>query len=142
MNEKTALASGEMVLRKESASKNRYILIVDDEPRIVRSLIRELSGWAEDEGYTMEGAVIGIQALEFIRNHVGEVELVISDIRMPGMSGGRMAREIIEQHPDVRVIVLTAYEDTEEINKDEVDSFITKPWDTESLIREIERVLA
>ena len=129
---------------QDGSGRNRYILIVDDETPIIRSLTRELDEWAKANGYSVSGTVIGQLALDFIAEHRGEVDLVIADIRMPGMSGGDMALEIKDRYPDIKIIVLTAYNDTKEIEKARkacISSFMTKPWDTGHLIREIEQAL-
>jgi len=118
---------------------------VDDETPIIRSLTREISPWAEANGYSVSGTVIGRTALEFIEEHRDAVDLVIADIRMPGMSGGDMALEIRKLYPDIKIIVLTAYNDTKEIRKAEqagISSFMTKPWDSHKLLHEIEQALA
>jgi CheY-like chemotaxis protein len=127
-----------------TASAQRYILVVDDEAQIIRSINRELSDWAEGQNLTVTGTVIGPLALEFIEEHEGEVPLVIADIRMPGMSGGDMALEIKRRYPNIKIIVLTAYNDRSEIDKARtagIHAFMTKPWDRTELIRAIESAL-
>ncbi len=123
----------------------RYILVVDDETNIIKSLMRELGDWANTEGLTVTGAVIGEEALDFIEEHRNEVELVIADIRMPGMSGGDMALRIKKRYPDIRIIVLTGFNDRNEIKKAEkagICSFMTKPWEMDHLIGEIEKAMS
>ena len=128
--------------RHRDGNHAHYILVVDDEPRIIQSLVRELSPWAQSQGYSITGVLIGRQALEFVEEHQNEVALVIADIRMPGMSGGDMARELRKRRPNIPIVVLSAYNDVGELNKAEIDSFVRKPWETDHLIGELERALA
>lgn len=128
-----------------SDSEKRYILVVDDEVQVIRGIIRELSGWAKQNNIRVTGAVIGREALEFIENHENEIELVIADMRMPGMTGGDMLLTIQDRYPDVATILLTAYTDREELAKAVkagIYAYIPKPWETEELIEEIENAIA
>mgnify|MGYP006289329135 CR=1 FL=1 len=138
MKSHLAVESPNSVASAVSQQRKRYILIVDDEPRIIHSLVRELSEWAASKGLTVTGSVLGKLALEFLEEHGNEVEVVIADIRMPGMSGGDMAQSIRELYPHIKVIVLSAYNDKEELDKARVESVISKPWEKQELIEEIE----
>ncbi|HVH10740.1 MAG TPA: HD domain-containing phosphohydrolase [Gemmatimonadales bacterium] len=82
-------------------------LVVDDEPRLRRVLIRLLEG----EGFTCAEAGSGTEALELL--HQEPVPLVISDLRMPQMDGVTLLREIIARWPDTAVIVVTAVAEVE-----------------------------
>src|SRR5207249_9417851 len=77
-------------------------LVVDDEPRLRRVLVRLL----ESEGFTCSEAGSGTEALEMM--HHDPVPLVISDLRMPQMDGVTLLREILDRWPDTAVIVVTA----------------------------------
>ena len=82
-------------------------LVVDDEPRLRRVLVRLLEG----EGFTCAEAGSGVEALEML--HHEQVPLVISDLRMPQMDGVGLLREIIAKWPDTAVIVVTAVAEVE-----------------------------
>src|SRR2546426_10999500 len=77
-------------------------LVVDDEPRLRRVLVRLLEG----EGFTCAEAGSGTEALEMM--HADPVPLVISDLRMPQMDGVTLLREILARWPDTAVIMVTA----------------------------------
>src|ERR1700692_2267775 len=81
------------------------ILIVDDEAPI-RALLGE---HLRQEGYQVTLAQNGAAALEFLTK--AEVELVLTDVRMPGMSGLELLAQIVRTHPGVGVLMLTACED-------------------------------
>jgi len=82
-------------------------LVVDDEPRLRRVLVRLLEG----EGFTCAEAGSGVEALEMLYHE--QVPLVISDLRMPQMDGVGLLREIIAKWPDTAVIVVTAVAEVE-----------------------------
>src|SRR5881409_3219869 len=82
-------------------------LVVDDEPRLRRVLVRLLEG----EGFTCVEAGSGTEALEMMQHD--PVPLVISDLRMPQMDGVTLLREIVARWPDTAVIVVTAVAEVE-----------------------------
>jgi len=82
-------------------------LVVDDEPRLRRVLVRLLEG----EGFTCTEAGSGTEALEIMQHD--PVPLVISDLRMPQMDGVTLLREVIAKWPDTAVIVVTAVAEVE-----------------------------
>lgn len=118
-------------------SKSRMILVVDDEPRMIRFIRMNL----ELEGYQVIEAKNGIQALEQVRQHLPD--LVIMDIMMPEMDGFetlRMLREI----STVPVILLTVKSDEEDrIRGLELgaDDYITKPFSPRELNSRVNAVL-
>ena len=79
------------------------ILIVDDE-RTIRMMLTDYL----EESYTILGAEDGLQALAVLAEH-REVDLVISDINMPGMNGIELLRVVREKYPKVKTSLITAY---------------------------------
>ncbi len=82
---------------------NISILIVDDE-RVQREM---LGAYLKKKGHTVRLASSGAEALEIVRD--ATVDIVISDQKMPGMSGIELAGQLRTDHPNVSVVVLTAY---------------------------------
>ncbi len=83
--------------------KAKKILIVDDEENARLGLSKLLA----QEGYEVESVANGLEALEFLGQK--KVNLVISDINMPQMNGLAFLRELNRHHPDMQVIMITAY---------------------------------
>ncbi|OHB42070.1 MAG: hypothetical protein A2069_07845 [Planctomycetes bacterium GWB2_41_19] len=112
--------------------KPNTILIVDDEENILKSLERLL----ENEGYRMFFANSGDKGLEIIKRE--DIQMVISDHRMPGMDGLKFLSEIKKILPDTIRIMLTGYADVDiavkAINEGEVYRFVTKPWNNNELL--------
>ncbi|EDY81817.1 response regulator receiver domain protein [Verrucomicrobiia bacterium DG1235] len=83
------------------------------------------------------------EGLELIRNE--EIDLVLSDQRMPGMSGVEFLKRVIETKPEPNRILVTAYSDfdaiQDAINEACIFKYVKKPWDTEQLRRTIDQAL-
>ncbi len=111
----------------------RSVLLVDDEFEVLAVLEALL-----DEDWDVQTAQSGKEALEILRSDE-TINLVITDQRMPGMTGVELLQAVSESHPDLYRMVLTAYSDVEPIvgaiNQGKVDQFILKPWDPEALRR-------
>ena len=82
-------------------------LIVDDEPRLRRVLVRLLEG----EGFACREAGSGVEAVDALERE--PVQLVLSDVRMPQMDGVGLLREIVARWPDTAVVMVTAVADVE-----------------------------
>ncbi|HIG41485.1 MAG: response regulator [bacterium] len=109
------------------------VLVVDDEQKIRSALRRTL----EPEGYNVLEAGNVKEALNVLER--GAVKLVISDMRMPGINGTELLKEMVEHHGRIRRIVLTGYGDLPgtivAINEGCVHRYLTKPWDNDELRR-------
>lgn len=107
------------------------ILVVDDEPDNLDLLYRTFH-----RDYKVLRAGSGPAALEILAKE-GEVAVIISDQRMPKMSGTEFLSLTAAQYPDVIRIILTGYTDVEDlveaINAGKVFKYVTKPWDAEEL---------
>ena len=114
------------------------ILAVDDEPANLRMVERLLR-----KDYRVLTAGGGQEALEILKRE--EVSLIVTDQRMPGMTGTDLLRESLRTSPDAVRIILTGYTDTDAlidaINTSRVYKFVSKPWDPMQLKQTIEDAL-
>lgn len=121
------------------ASKQRTsILLVDDEPEVVRYLSEEL----ERAGFTAVGVGTAAEALLAIEAHA--FDLVISDIEMPGMRGTELLVAIHERRPEQLVLLITAFGSIElavQTVRAGACDFVAKPFRIEVLLLAIERAL-
>ena len=112
-----------------TSNTNTTILFVDDEERILRSLKRGLI----DEPYNLLFAGSGKKALDIMEKN--EVHVIVTDMRMPEMTGLELLRIVKEKYPDVVRLVLSGYTQVTTlltaINQGEIFRFITKPWKLE-----------
>ncbi len=84
-------------------TRQARILIVDDEPNVRLLLAREIG----DRGYEVVATVDGAQAMEEMGR--GDFDVVLTDVRMPGMDGMGLTEWIKRTRPDINVIVMTGY---------------------------------
>ena len=111
------------------------ILAVDDDAAVVAAVVRDLrQRYGED--YRVLRATSGQEALEILADQLLKdrpVAAVVSDQRMPGMTGIEVLREVRQQSPDSKLLLLTAYADTDvairAINDIALDYYLMKPWD-------------
>lgn len=121
--------------RKNSSS--RRILIVDDDPG-QRSL---LDSFLRGQGFTTVLASSGEQALEILRS--GDFSLMISDVRMPGLSGLETLRRARQQNAVLPVLLVTAYADIREAvgaMRDGALNYLPKPIDLDELLATVQQV--
>lgn len=113
------------------AAEKHPILIVDDEPDVLFSLKGLLR-----HNFELFTAESGEQALQILREH--PIHVIMTDQRMPGMTGVELMTRVKVQYPDSIRIVFTGYADInaviEAINTGGLYRYITKPWDPDELI--------
>ncbi|MCC5658726.1 response regulator [Nostoc sp. XA010] len=116
---------------KSQANSKPKILVVDDEPDNLDLLYRTFY-----RDYKVLRANSGPAALDLLVQE-GEVAVIISDQRMPMMSGTEFLSLTATQYPDIIRIILTGYTDVEDlveaINAGKVFKYVTKPWEAEEL---------
>lgn len=114
----------------------RTLLLVDDEPNILASLKRLL----RSAGYQILTASGGQEGLELLAHN--EVDVIVSDQRMPGMTGVEFLRQVKKLHPDTVRIVLSGFTElqsvTDAVNEGAIYKFLTKPWDDAKLREHVE----
>jgi heterodisulfide reductase subunit A len=128
--------TGAIKLSQQERKKFR-ILVVDDE-LIVRDSLKEI---LDEEGYTVEMAESGPAALEELTQH--SYQLLLLDIKMPGMDGVEVLQKAKETHPDLSVVMMTAYATVEtavEAMKIGALDYLIKPFETDELIPKVARI--
>ncbi len=115
------------------------ILIVDDEELILEITSKALTY----DHYRIFTAINAEEALSILENN--DIRLVISDQKMPGLSGIDFLKQVKSKYPDILTIMLTGYADIDvaidAINLAGVYKFILKPWDTAELRITVKRAL-
>ena len=113
------------------------LIVVDDDPGVLKALRRSLI-----EDYVVLTAHSGEEALDLLARH-DDVACVLTDQRMPGMSGADLLARAVELQPRTRRIVLTGYTDMDDvvrmINQGNIDFYLTKPWEAADLKLTLER---
>ncbi|MBI5496988.1 MAG: response regulator, partial [Deltaproteobacteria bacterium] len=112
------------------------ILIADDDPN-ARML---LEVYTRDQPWDVEFCADGQQALERIRT--ADIDIVVSDIRMPGLSGDELLKHIKQERPELPVVLMTAHTSTDdvvEMMKLGADDYISKPFEKDSFLHRIRK---
>ena len=114
-------------------SSTETLLLLDDEENVLRALVRLL----RRDGYNIETASNARQAFEILAAQ--PVQVIISDQRMPDISGTEFLSRVKDLYPDTVRLILSGYSDfdslTEAVNRGAVYRFVAKPWDDEELRR-------
>lgn len=122
---------------KDPKSKGT-ILIVDDEPDVVFFI----SKVCQPQGYHTLTAGSGHEALKLIRELNGKIDLILLDLRMPGMGGLEVLRTLRKDFGDLPVIILTALAGKKkECEALGIEAFMTKPYSLEELYQRITTII-
>ena len=113
------------------------VLCVDDEPAVLRVLAQVL----ERAGHRVTTLGLPGQALQTIAAHPADFDVVITDQTMPQLTGIELAAQVYEIRPDMPVILLSGYAETEWVKAatPNVRSFLRKPFDARELAKAVER---
>jgi CheY-like chemotaxis protein len=116
------------------------VLLVEDEPG-VRNLAKKV---LTQQGYRVLEAADGAIALRIAAGHVGEIDLVLTDVEMPNLGGRGMMEELKELSPDLRVLFMSGYPKEEvfpEAGRAKRTPYLQKPFTAETLSTEVRAAL-
>ncbi|MBW2339988.1 MAG: response regulator [Deltaproteobacteria bacterium] len=117
------------------------LLLVDDEESITKALQRLF----RKEGYEIHTALSGQEGLEVLKEAKKSFSLIISDQRMPGMTGAQFLEKAKNIFPNAKRILLTGYSDidaiVDAINKGEIHRYLAKPWNDDDLLIQTRQIL-
>ncbi|HEX7878803.1 MAG TPA: PAS domain-containing protein [Candidatus Eisenbacteria bacterium] len=136
--EPTTLAAPPPGLRGETGSGT--ILLTEDEEE-VRALAREI---LEMCGYTVLEAACGEEAIALSEAHPGPIHLLLTDVVMPGLSGGEVAQRMQRLRPGIKVVFMSGYPDDAIVHHGVLDAeqaFVQKPFSIEELSGRIREML-
>jgi PAS domain S-box-containing protein len=120
------------------AAGRETVLVVEDE-EAVRSLMRTA---LEHNGYRVLLAADGVEALKLMDSHSGPLDLVITDLAMPGMNGTELAAKVKERLPEIGILFISGYaEDMRPAGKIEESTFLQKPFTPQALARKVRYML-
>jgi putative two-component system response regulator len=123
----------------ENSPDHFHIMVVEDE-ELIRDIIQQN---IERAGYECTIAKSGIQALEIMANHNKKIDIIITDIRMPGLNGIELTKKVKENY-DSDIIVMTGFAegfDYEKVIESGASDFFQKPINSRELMLRIKRVL-
>lgn len=123
----------------EIVSPRAHVLVVDDEPMVLRFATRVL----REAGYTVSTAVDGVDALELLRDRRSAVDVVVSDVVMPRLNGVELLARLSLSHPHLPVILMSGYA-AAQLHQQGIAapcSVLSKPFPQERLLAEVRRCL-
>jgi PAS domain S-box-containing protein len=131
---------------QQAAAGDKYyqgtetILLVEDEES-VRNLVRRI---LSQQGYTVFEALNAQQALKIAQSHRANLDLLLTDIVMPGMTGLGLAQRMLQFHPEIRILYMSGYTDSAVLQQGWLESgsyFLQKPFTPEALSRKVREIL-
>jgi len=116
------------------------VLLVEDEES-VRELVRET---LKSKGYSVMEAPDGIQGMKVAESFDGKIDILITDVAMPGMSGHELAKRVVASRPGIKILFLSGYTEDAIIHEGVLDpgtAFLQKPFTLQALARKVREVL-
>jgi two-component system cell cycle sensor histidine kinase/response regulator CckA len=121
------------------APRPAVVLVVDDDASVLFASRRILT----KHGYTVLEAPSGEEALQVMRESAKRIDVVLTDVRMPGLDGPAMVHKLVELQPDVSVVFMSGYADgriDQELPAPR-RAFLSKPFTIEQLTRAVAELL-
>src|SRR5579863_1343288 len=118
----------------------KTLLFVDDEPKLLQGLQRQLRPMREE--WDMHFVESGNSALEFMSGR--PVDIIVSDMMMPGMDGSQLLAEVAKKHPQTVRIVLSGQAEREAVLRlvGPAHQFLSKPCEADELRKAVSRAFA
>jgi two-component system, cell cycle sensor histidine kinase and response regulator CckA len=116
------------------------ILLVEDEEGVRAVLSELLTGL----GYTVLQAGNGVEAVGIATNHAGGIDLVVTDMVMPEMSGQELGRNLAQKWPDLRILYMSAFASniySPSALANALADFISKPFDLEDFLVKVRELM-
>ncbi len=126
---------------KVPAGNGETILVVEDET----SILELLETMLEQLGYTVLAQTSSTAALDLARTRDGRIDLLITDVIMPEMNGRELARQICEQHPEVRLLFMSGYPANVISQQGVLNKgvqFIQKPFSMQDIAAKVHEILS
>jgi two-component system response regulator AtoC len=120
-------------------SKMPRILVVDDE----KAMRESLNDWLKEDGYQVGLAESGKTAIDMARN--GTWEVILLDLKMPGMDGLETLKKLKEVRPDAEILMMTAYASVDtavKAMKEGAFDYLVKPFDPDEVEMQIKKIVA
>jgi two-component system cell cycle sensor histidine kinase/response regulator CckA len=120
-----------------TATKGTTILVADDEASLRQAVVEIL----RSSGYTVYEGQTALDAADIAEKQVENLDILLTDVVMPGLRGPELARRVTQRHPEVRVIFMSGYaEDLPEAKLPPNSAFIQKPFRFATLLEQLKLV--
>jgi PAS domain S-box-containing protein len=133
----TATASDSPSVSATDSGIDATVLIADDESALRHAIVEIL----RSSGYKVLEAESSTQALEMARQHRGQLDILLTDIVMPGLRGPELARRVAKMHPEVQIVYMSGYaEGLPEAHLPANSTFLQKPFRFATLMEQLKLV--
>ena len=129
--------TGTVEARFSPGAVKETILVLEDNVAIREAVHKILS----ESGYVVLEAGSGPEALAVARAHAGEIDLLLADVDMPGMSGHETARQLVVERSHLKVLYMSGYEPHAQAGGGEATVFFKKPFTSSSLLEKLREIL-
>ena len=126
-------------LRLPVVVERATVILVAEDDVVVRNLINTV---LTRSGYTVLLACDGIEALQISRRHTGQIDLLLSDITMPRLSGLQLVKQLREDRPGLKALLISGRTSSEVAHGNTCFDFLAKPFLPTVLKARIEIILA
>lgn len=123
------------------AKADQRILVVDDEAPVRRVIERAL----QRGGYHVVGVPSASSAMQTLRRSDSGFDVVVTDVMMPGMDGGELARWIAMEYPEIPILFVSGFADAPQVSEwlsRDPEALLAKPFEAQELIKRVEHKLA
>lgn len=120
--------------------EEQSILIIDDEAH-VREVATDI---LSESGFHVTTATNGLEGINFFRDHHRQIDIVLLDMKMPGLNGKDTYQQLQQIEPNIKVIFTSGYSDTEidqHVHDSDLVTFLAKPYSAEGLTRQVNQML-
>jgi len=130
-----------LILKEKIPRRNETVLLAEDEEKVRRLA----AGILEKQGYKVLVASDGEESLSVCREYKEPIQLLLTDVMMPKMSGRDLAKQFGQYHPETKVLYMSGYTDNAIAHYgvlEEGGEYLQKPFAVDALLRKVGEVLA
>jgi two-component system cell cycle sensor histidine kinase/response regulator CckA len=134
-------SAGKAEKREMRSPRGTETLLLAEDEEVVRTIIRTVLG---SNGYRVMEARDGREALEIAERHQGPIDLLLTDLIMPEISGKDLASRLMKNHPEAKVLYMSGYTENAIVHHGVLDAgtaFIQKPFRVDALAQKVREVL-
>jgi DNA-binding NtrC family response regulator len=126
------------ILSRDSSEASTEILIIDDD----EDVLNLFSDFLKKQGYKVTPFIDPLSALKDIQERPQRYSVIITDIRMPGISGLELIKRVCKINQDIKVILMSAFDlNGDDLNQIGYEKFIQKPLHIHALAETIDKIL-
>jgi two-component system, cell cycle sensor histidine kinase and response regulator CckA len=114
--------------------KNAWTIVLVDDEDDVRSVMRSV---LRQKGYTVLDAASGADAIRSLADHTGPVDMLVTDVLMPGMSGRELYEHLVRRHPGLKVLYVSGFADEAFGREPGGNAFLSKPFSLDTLAQKV-----